>query len=164
MSMRHLALDEAHIGSIPDLDVNGLHHRSATSSGSRRDVLRHLNRALKASPDQLETLVALYRFHFYRGQLDDAEDVVFQTLVKASSLGHFSNDWNQLDADSSDWRNPRGPGRVYLHGLKALAFIRIRQNMHLDAGKILRALRRLDPDDSVGSDELRDLLGSMHER
>ncbi len=159
-----LTRDELRSGCDLDLELNARPQHSAAWMGSRRDVLRHLNRALKASPDQLEMLVALYKFHFYRGRLDDAEDVVFQTLVKASSQGHFSNDWNQLDADSSDWRNPRGPGRVYLHGLKALAFIRIRQNMHLDAGKILRALRRLDPDDSVGSDELRDLLGSMHER
>jgi len=164
MKLQFLTRDEPPFGFIPDLEVNGRRQRSATSGGSRRDVLRHLNRALKASPDQLETLVALYKFHFYRGKLDDAEDVVFQTLVKASSLGHFSNDWNQLDADSSDWANPRGPGRVYLHGLKALAFIRMRQNMHLDADKILRALRRLDPDDRVGADVLRDMLVTLHGR
>jgi hypothetical protein len=45
---------------------------------------------------------------------------------------------------------PDGPGRFALYTLKALAFIQLRKNDPQQAGRMLDALRELDPVGAVG--------------
>ena len=132
--------------------------RFAAGVGSRSNALRKLHKALEQSSRRLDELVSSYKQLCYRGYLDDAEDAVFQTLVESSRLGRFDNDWNQLDGNSTDWNDASGPGWVYLHSLKALAFIRLRQELARDAQRILDTLAYLDPQDRVGADLLRAML------
>ena len=138
--------------------------RISVPRGSRSEVLGRIYRALKDSPDRLDTLTSLYKFYYYRGRLQDAEDVVFQSLVKASRLGRFDNDWNKLDAASTDWSDPRGPGRIYLRSLKMLAAIRERQGLLKDARRILASLGRIDPDHYSGAGVTSELPGAGNER
>lgn len=158
MSVCKLVSDEVHFGFNLRPEINRHLQRAAASIRSRTESLVSLKKALKSAPDQLETLVALYKFHCYNGDIDVAEDVIFQTLVKAARQGGFDHDWNHLDQGSADWSEQRGPGRIYLYSLKALAFIRLRQELLIDAERILNTLKKLDPDDQVGADVVRDLL------
>ena len=144
-------------------EVNACLRPVGVKTGTRAGTLGALNRALKARPNRLETLIALYQFHCDRGNLDDAEDAVFQTLVKAAQQGRFDHDWNQLDRYSTDWNTAHGPGRIYLLSLKTLAFIRLRQEMLFDARKILDSLARIDPDDRVGASVVRNWLEDVNE-
>lgn len=138
--------------------VNAHLQKAPAKVSSRKQLMKALKKALVKCPDQLETLVEKYKLHFNRGELDKAEEMIFQILVKASLKGGFSNDWRELGTASTDWINPAGPGRIFLYSLKALAFIRLRQDMRRDARKILRTLKRLDPHDQVGANIIRDLL------
>ncbi len=158
MTVHHLMTNEVIFGFNLSQEVNGYLQKAAASVSSTRDTLKALTQALKAAPSQLESMVALYKFLFYRGDLDHAEEVVFQTLVKAALQGGFCNNWKELTPESTDWNVQTGPARVYLYSLKALAFIRLRQNMPRDARKILNVLSRLDPQDQVGADVIRELL------
>ncbi len=64
----------------------------------------------------------------------------------------------------TDWADPDSPGRAYLYSLKALAFIRLRQDNLTGANGILENLRRLDPTDVIGADVVRALAVSLEER
>lgn len=162
MSVHQLITNEVIFGFNLSQEVNGYLQKAAASVSSTKETLKALTMAIKAAPNQLESMVALYKFLFYRGDINHAEEVVFQTLVKASLQGKFSNNWKELTPDSTDWSENNGPARVYLYSLKALAFIRLRQNMLRDAKKILSVLERLDPEDSVGADVIRDLLDGVN--
>ena len=155
--------NEVHFGFDLTPDVNALMQCAASKISSRKESLKSLIEAQKAAPNQLEVLIAMYKFYFYQGETKKAEELVFQTLIKSSLQGGFNHNWLTLTVDSTDWKNPRKPGRVFLYSLKALAFIRLRQNNFKDAGSILDVLQNLDPDDQVGADVIRDLLSGMKE-
>ncbi len=131
--------------------------------GDRDSALQALNDAHQRSLDQLDVLQALYKFHFYRGELLQALDVVFQALVKAAIQGGFSHDWQLLEPQSADWQQVRGPARSFLYSLKALAFIRLRQDDIRDAAQVLDVLNRLDPQDQVGAQVIRELLEGLED-
>lgn len=162
-NIQRLETGQVHFGFNLDPQVNDhLQQAAARVSDSERS-LQALNAARRRAPDQLEVLQALYKFHFYRGDIQQAEDIVFQSLVKAALQGGFSHDWSVLDADSADWTDPRGPARSFLYSLKALAFIRLRQNDNTEAASILATLLRLDPQDQVGASVIRDLLEGVED-
>lgn len=155
--------DAVHFGFDLDPEVEGCLQQAAALVGDRDSSLQALNEAHQRAPDQLEVLQALYKFHFYRGELLQALDAVFQVLVKAAIQGGFSHDWQLLEPQSADWQQVRGPARSFLYGLKALAFIRLRQDDTSDAARILEVLDRLDPQDHVGAQVIRDLLEGLED-
>ena len=165
-----------HTGKVQRLDTGQVHfgfglapevdahlQRAAAQVADSDASLQALTAAQRSAPDRLEVLQALYKFHFYRGDLQQALDFVFQSLVKAAVQGGFSHDWTALQADSADWSDARGPARSFLYSLKALAFIRLRQDDAPEAARVLDALQRLDPHDRVGAQVIRDLLEGMHD-
>ncbi len=144
-------------------DVNMHLQRAASRVSSRADAQQALDEALECAPDQLEVLMALCKFHFYQGHLELAHDLAHQSIVKAALQGGFSHHWQQLDEHSTDWRDPRSPGRAFLYSLKALAFIYLRQEHLIAAQEVLEALYRLDPHDQVGAEVIRDLLRGLQD-
>lgn len=155
--------NEVHFGFDLAPEVNAHLQDAAVRVSTRQESLKSLLAAQKSAPDQLEVLIALYKFFFYQGEIEKAEELVFQALIKSSLKGRFNHNWNTLTEHSADWSDPRSPGRVFLYSLKALAFIRLRQNNAADADSILKALQRLDPDDQIGANVIRDLLHGMQE-
>lgn len=160
-AVHYLSQNSVHFGFDLPADTNRHLQRAASFVTSREDAMQALVDAQESAPDQLEVLIALYKFHFYQGETQKAQDLVFQTLIKSSLQGGFSHEWETLTPISADWSDPRGPGRVFLYSLKALAFIRLRQNDLDNAGSILKILSRLDPTDQVGASVIRDLLDGM---
>jgi tetratricopeptide (TPR) repeat protein len=148
-------------GIAPEVDA---HLQRAAQLISRREAsLSALRDAYEAAPDQVETLIALFKLLFYQGETAKAESLVEEALEKAAEQGGFTNDWTQHNCHTAAWSEPRGPGRLYLYSLKALAFIRLRQDDLKSARDILVALQRIDPDDLVGADVIRDLLSGLEE-
>jgi hypothetical protein len=108
-------------------------------------------------------LIALYKLYFYRGFTDAAEQVVLEALSTAADSGGFDPDWNSLSPAGADWEAGEGPARVYLYSLKALSFIRLRQQDGGGAAEILAALHRLDPDDQVGAGVISELAQALED-
>lgn len=160
-NVQQLDIGRVHFGFDLDPEVDGHLQQAASLLADRECSLQALKQALACAPDQLEVLQALYKFHFYRGELAQAQDRVFQSLIKAALQGGFTHDWTRLDADSADWSQQRGPARSFLYSLKALAFIRLRQEDAGEAARILDRLQRLDPQDQVGAQVIRDLLQGL---
>lgn len=120
-----------------------------------------LYQARELDPDQLEVYIALYKFLFYRGQLDEAEQVAEEALQRAALRGGFPEDWRQLTTACSDWSQEDGPARTYLYSLKALAFIRLRKGLHAQGRELLAKLQQLDPQDRVGGSVISQLAEAL---
>ena len=141
-----------------------LHLQRAAQLVSRpEESLAALKDAYAQAPDQVETLVAMFKLLFYQGETERAEALVLEALEKASRQGGFSMDWRDLQSDTADWEDTRGYGRLYLYSLKALAFIRLRQDELEQARSILQTMERIDPTDQVGAGVIRDLLQGVEE-
>ena len=118
-------------------------------------------RARDMQPDQLEVYIALYKFCFYRGHLDEAEQVALDALQQSAKRGGFTADWQALETASTDWSLHEGPARVFLYSLKALAFIRLRKGDHDVAKNILAKLQQLDTQDLVGGSVIMTLAEAL---
>jgi len=119
--------------------------------------------AHELAPDRLEVYIALYKFYFYKGRLEEAETVVYSALRVAAELGGFVSDWSLLDESSAPWTPAEGVVRFYLYSLKALAFIRLRLDDAAMAQQILAKLLQLDPEDQVGASVIVDLALAVEE-
>lgn len=136
--------------------------QSAVACADDFDRARELlYQARELDPDQLEVYIALYKFLFYRGHLDEAEQVAEEALQRAALRGGFHADWRQLTSTSSDWSQEDGPARTYLYSLKALAFISLRQGEHVQGCALLEKLQQLDPQDLVGGSVIRQLAEAL---
>ena len=118
----------------------------------------YLYKAREIDPDQLEVYVALYKFCFYRGRLEEAEQIALDALTRAADKGGFARDWRLLDKTSTNWNSLDSPARLYLYSLKALGFIRLRKGNYSGASKVLETLMSLDPEDQVGGSVVLTLL------
>lgn len=113
--------------------------------------------AHKRDPECLPVYFALYKLYFYSNRLNEAEQTVLAALQVAARQAGIPADWNQLSADSADWRDVNGPAHFYLFSLKALAFIRLRLGRREEAAALLEKLAELDSQDSVGGSVIRSL-------
>ncbi len=122
-----------------------------------------LYQACELDPDQIEVYVALYKFCFYRGYIDEAEQIALDALQRAADTGGFERDWRKLNETSTDWNSFGSPARLYLYSLKALGFIRMRKGDSEGAKQPLAMLAQLDPQDQVGGSVIMGLLAATFE-
>lgn len=162
MSVMSLMQERVIFGKNLPASINALLQEAAGNTANFSQAEKLLLQAQSLDPDQLPVYTALYKLYFYNGYTDKAEDVVSESLEKAAQQGGFDKDWTKVQA-SKDWNVPDSAGRAYLYSLKALAFIRLRQNDYVSAQAILTALQNLDPDDVVGANVIRDLASSLVE-
>jgi len=113
--------------------------------GERADRL--FRKALAMAPQALPIYFCLYKIHTYQGNLDEALAAAESGMKEAAAQAGWESDWRK-------WRPyptiPDGAGRFALYTLKALAFIRLRQDRPAEAEEILTQLRKLDPTGTVG--------------
>jgi len=142
-------------GIVPSEDlpprVAGYLSAAATAAGDWREAESLLWRAQAADPGCLHVYYTLYKFYFNHNRLGDAERAACLALDAAARQAHIPADWRLLDSTASDWGKVDAPQHFYLFSLKALAFIRLRQQRLADAKAILAKLREIDPADSVGA-------------
>lgn len=122
-----------------------------------------LELAAAASPTLLAVDVARFKYHFYRGELEQAGEIAEQALSKAATQGGFDADWRNLQAPLAGREEPEGPARYYLYALKASAFIALRSDAPERCRSLLERLETLDPDDLVGADTIRELAAAMED-
>ncbi|QWF71130.1 hypothetical protein KEF85_01125 [Methylomonas paludis] len=112
----------------------------------------------------LQTYFALYKFYFYQGRLDEAEREVHAGLAAAALQGGFPGNYRQLAAVAASWDMYASEVSLfYLYTLKALAFIKLRQDQTDDAQYILTLLKQLDPEDRSGGSVIMQLAQALNE-
>lgn len=146
-------------GIIPTDDlpprVAGYLTAAAAAAHEWREAESLLWRAQAADPDCLHVYYTLYKFYFNHNRLGDAERAACLALDAAARQVPIPSDWRQLDRASCDWGRVDAPQHFYLFSLKALAFIRLRQQRADDAAQLLAKLQEIDPVDSVGASVIR---------
>lgn len=118
--------------------------------------------AQRMDADALPVYFSLYKFYFYKRDLENAELSARLALVVAARAGGFAADWQVLLPDSTDWSDYASPAHFYLFTMKALAFIRLRRGDADESSRILAKLAELDPRDSVGASVIRSIAEGMH--
>ena len=131
--------------------VAGYLAAAAASGADWREAESLLWRAQTADPACLHVYYILYKFYFNHNRLGDAARAACLALDAAARQAHIPADWHLLDNTSCDWSRVDAPQHFYLFSLKALAFIRLRQQRIEDAEAILAKLREIDTQDSVGA-------------
>ena len=144
-------------------EVNSALQNAVACADDFERAREYLYQARALDPDQLEVYVALYKFCFYRGHFDEAEQIALDALARAADNGGFARDWTQLHAASTDWSRIDTPARLYLYSLKALGFIRLRKGDNAGAKEALGALEGLDPEDQVGGSVIMTLAASLED-
>jgi tetratricopeptide (TPR) repeat protein len=142
-------------------EVNACLQRAVACAEDFEKARRYLYQARDLDPDQLEVYIALYKFCFYRGHLDEAEKVALDALEAAARRGRFDKDWLNLTTESADWASEEGSPRTYLYSLKALGFIRLRIGNMAGAREVLGSLLKLDPEDRVGGSVIISLAEAL---
>lgn len=142
-------------------EVNACLQSAVACADDFEQARKLLYQARELDPNQLEVYIALYKFLFYRGQLDEAEKIVEEALQRAALSGGFHEDWQQLTSASCDWSQEDGPARIYLYSLKALAFISLRKGNHKHGRALLAKLQQLDPQDLVGGSVISQLAEAL---
>ncbi len=120
--------------------------------------------AYQADPHCLQSYFALYKFYFYQARLTEAEYYVLIGLEEAARQGGIPFDYELLYKNKSSWNMYANESRLfYLYTLKALAFIKLRQNHLTKARSILNIIRALDREDRSGASVIMDLASALEE-
>lgn len=121
-----------------------------------------LFKAYFLQPENLSVLVALYRFYFYQGRLQDALRIVGQILdLVAERLG-IHTDWreNAIDDLGRGVHNSIALLRFYLFALKGAGYLELRLGRTRNALDRFEKVRELDAADRIGVQALVDLARS----
>lgn len=116
-----------------------------------REAESMLLRAQAKAPDCLHVYYTLYKLYATHNRLGDAEKTALMALDEAARQAEISCEWEALRQETCDWQQIESPQHFYLFSLKALAFIRLRQQRMADARRILNKLAEVDPQDTVGA-------------
>lgn len=131
----------------------------------RFETERLLWQAQADDPSCLPVYFALYKFYSHGRRLNDAARALRLALTEAARQGGFHCDWEKLNAGAADSCSvdlyASEAGLFYLISLKALAFVKLRQNRPLEAKALLDHLLRLDKDDRSGASTIRTLADSL---
>lgn len=101
-------------------------------------------------PEHLEVLVALYRYYFYRHELERALAVAERALrVSGRELG-LPADWRGITAFGQDGGRSMVQTRFYLMALKGAGYLELRLGRPLQALDRLRLVERLDGSQRLG--------------
>jgi hypothetical protein len=165
--MRSVAFIEERVLFSPDIpaEVNNLLQAAVAASPvdqNRAETLFLQAQALDSHC--LQTYFALYKFYFFQKRLIDAERIVLAGLEESARQGGFPNDYQQLAGNLQRWNLYANECSLfYLYTLKALAFIRLRLGLTLEAQLILSTLQQLDPKDLSGASVIMDLAEGVKE-
>lgn len=110
----------------------------------------------------LQTYFALYKFYFFQKRLAEAERFALLGLEESARQGGFPSDYRRLAREPDKWNLYANEiSLFYLYSLKALAFIKLRQEQFIESQVILTQLKRLDPQDLCGASVIMDLAASF---
>ena len=137
----------------------------ACANRAYQEALRaetHLRRALAIAPDHLEVWIALYRFYFYSGDLEQASGWATRCIERTARELGLPPDWQEVSAGGRDFSDfDAVKPRFYLFALKAWSYLQIRLG-NLKLGRAAaEKLLELDPRDRVGAGLLIDVLNRV---
>jgi len=143
--------------------VNELLQMAVTASHSEKPLAEKLfKQAQETDRHCLQTYFALYKFYFYQGRLAEAERETLAALQEAADQAGFPNDFKLLADNPGQWDMYADEVTLfYLYSLKALSFIKLRQDKQDEAKASLSAIKILDPEDRSGASVIMQLSEAL---
>jgi len=133
----------------------------AASHGEKPLAEKLFKQAQQLDRSCLQTYFALYKFYFYQGRLQEAEREVIAALEEAAHQGGFPSDYRRLSRLDSRDMYVSDVTLFYLYSLKALAFIKLRQQQTAEARVILAVMKIIDPEDRSGASVIMQLAEAL---
>jgi len=136
-------------GNLPEeaehhLRLAGLHYSNDWVAEN------HLFQAQALVPGHAAVLIALYRFYFYKGRLDEALAVAERCLVKAARDIRVSDDWRRVARADADFGSYAAIlPRFYLFTLKGIGYLQMRLGRLEQSRAALTKILELDPSDKL---------------
>ncbi|WP_347987933.1 hypothetical protein [Methylomonas sp. AM2-LC] len=165
--MSQLTLLEDRVLFSPNLPeaVNNLLQAGVLANHADRPRAEQLfKQAQQLDNNCLQTYFALYKFYFYQGRLQEAENQVLAGLEVAAKQAGLPGEYRLLALEVNCWDMYASETRLfYLYTLKALAFIKLRQQHTSEAQQILTLLREIDPEDRCGGSVIMQLAQALDE-
>jgi hypothetical protein len=140
-----------------------LQNAVALSHSNKPEAEKLFQQAKQLDESCLQTYFALYKFYFYQGRLHEAEREVLASLQEAAKQGDFLCDYHRLALQPDVDMYANETALFYLYSLKALAFIKLRQEQETEARAILSLMQKLDPEDRVGASVIQSLADALIE-
>ncbi len=126
--------------------------KKASSDDSDALAEMYLKLAWFQALRNLNVLVALYRFYYYKHRLEDALDMAEQALSAAGDLLELSADWRDINPAILDKKSaPKAMGlvRFYLLAVKGAAVLCLRLGRLDEAVERMRKLVEIDARDRL---------------
>lgn len=142
-------------GDVPP-QVKSLVDQARTAENPER-ALALLWTAQVSAPDCPSLYYLLYKFYATQADFEQAELAALKGLDVAAEQAHLPDDWRIVDSTMADFMAP-GPARFWLFTLKALAFIRLRQQDTESARAYLGKVHELDPQGGSGAGVIEALI------
>ncbi len=159
MKLDNIMNGKSYFGGPLDPEISSLLEDAANHFSDTGKALSSLLEAREKAPYALAVFFSLYKFYFYKNQLDLAEKTVRESLFEAAYQGGFPVEPALVETTGNPcFLDPSSPHYFYLFSSKALSFILLRQGRIDEAQSLLSELSRLDPSDRVGSSVIRDYL------
>ncbi len=162
--MASIGMFEERVLFSPNLppEVNRLLQMAVTASHSDKPLAeKYFKQAQALDKTCLQTYFALYKFYFYQGRLDEAEREVLGALEEASLQGGFPGEYSRLSSEKNWDLYASEAALFYLYSLKALAFIKLRQDQAAHAREILASMKIIDPEDRSGASVIMQLSDAL---
>jgi len=156
-------MDRPLFGGTASADVTTLLDQAMQSYADTERAETLLWQAQRLDMNALPVYFSLYKFYFYKRDLEKAEVAARMALQAAANADRFPPDWHLLQRDSADWADHAAPAHFYLFSLKALAFIRLRRGDACEAAAILDKMAELDPGDTVGATVIRTMMEGIND-
>jgi hypothetical protein len=148
-------------GGETPVEVSALLVRAMESYADTQLAETLLWQAHRKSPEALPVYFSLYKFYFYKADLENAELAARMALQAAAKACGFDANWQSLQPDSTGWSDCANPAHFYLFTLKALAFIRLRRGDQIESAAVLDKMTELDPADSMGASVIRSIAAGV---
>ena len=118
-----------------------------------------LRRALAVAPERIEVWVALYRFYFYSGELEQALPWAERCIQRTARELGLPSAWQDIAADGRDFSDYDAvKPRFFLFALKAWGYLQMRLGNVEQGRTAAMKLLELDARDRVGARLLIEVL------
>ncbi|MDX8355448.1 hypothetical protein SLH47_24020 [Cognatiyoonia sp. IB215182] len=112
--------------------------------------------ALAAAPNDIDVLLAAYRFAFYTHDYSAACRHAQAILSHAARQLNIATDWRDVSCEDADFTAHRFAPGLYLQALIGWGYCLARMGVVQDAAKLLEQAAALDPTDRFGGAWLLD--------
>jgi len=132
---------------------------AAQTKTDKQEISLTLLRAYLLAPDSLLVLVALYRFHYFQHDFEQALVVADQAMAAAGRQLNIPGNWRDLQPADIEQAGSHAMTlvRFYLWALKGTGYLLMRLERFDEAVLPLEKLRSLDSADRLGGKTLSTL-------